>query len=125
MRGAQTKAPLMRSRQESPLHYVLVCHGKNCRLKGAPGLLDQLRTSLAPHPEFKVIPSICFGACAASPNVVAFPRGLWYSRLTPDRVVDVAAALVRGDEIAELSGKVSRDVMEMVGSLLGRDQVKF
>jgi (2Fe-2S) ferredoxin len=117
MRCGQTEA--------SPLHYVLVCHGKNCRLKGAPGLLDQLRTSLAPHPEFKVIPSICFGACAASPNVVAFPRGLWYSRLTPDRVVDVAAALVRGDEIAELSGKVSRDVMEMVESLLGRDQVKF
>jgi (2Fe-2S) ferredoxin len=109
---------------DAVVQYVLVCHGKNCLQRGAAELLGRLTTALDAHDRYRVIPAVCFGACAASPNVAAFPARLWYSRVTPENVPGVVAALLRGEEVPELAEEVDRDLVEIVFDLLERDFLK-
>jgi sirohydrochlorin cobaltochelatase len=104
----------------SDLHYVFVCQGKNCIAKGAGDMLIQIRTRLADNESFRVVPFICFGACAASPNIAVFPERLWYSTVSPEDVEQVVALIRRGEEMPELSGKVSADLKNLVFRLFGR-----
>lgn len=98
----------------SDLHYVFVCQGKNCIAKGAGEMLIQIRARLADNDSFRVVPFICFGACTASPNIAVFPGRLWYSMVTPRDVEGVVACIRRGEEMPELSGRVSADLKNLV-----------
>jgi (2Fe-2S) ferredoxin len=104
----------------SDLHYVFVCQGKNCLDKGSRELLNHIRATLAGHEAFRVVPFICFGACLASPNIAVFPDRLWYSTVTAEHFDDLVRCIRRGEEIPELSGKVSADFKNLVFRLLGK-----
>jgi (2Fe-2S) ferredoxin len=107
-------------RAGSDLHYVFVCQGKNCLDKGARELLIRVRATLAGHEAFRVVPFICFGACTASPNIAVFPDRLWYSTVTAEHFEDLVRSIRRGEEIPELSEKVSADLKNLVFRLLGK-----
>jgi sirohydrochlorin cobaltochelatase len=102
------------------IHYVFVCQGKNCLGKGSHELLNQLRETLAEHEGFRVVPYICFGACAASPNVAVFPDCLWYSTVTEEHVARMVRSIVRGEELPDLSEQVSADLKNLVFRLFGK-----
>jgi sirohydrochlorin cobaltochelatase len=102
------------------IHYVFVCQGKNCLGKGSRELLSQIRETLADHEEFRVVPYICFGACAASPNVAVFPDRLWYSTVAEEHVASLVRSIVRGEELPDLSGQVSADLKNLVFRLFGK-----
>jgi (2Fe-2S) ferredoxin len=105
---------------ETDIHYVFVCQGKNCLGKGARELLQQVQAILAGHEAFRVVPFICFGACTASPNIAVFPDRLWYSTVAAEHLEDLVRSIRRGEEIPELSGKVSGDLRNLVFRLLGK-----
>lgn len=102
------------------LHYVFVCQGKNCTAKGAGEMLTQIRARLADNASFRVVPFICFGACTAAPNIAVFPDRLWYSTVAPQDIEGVIAFIRRGEEMPELSGRVSADLKNLVFRLFGR-----
>ena len=104
----------------SDVHYVFVCQGKNCLGKGARELLDQIRTTLADHEEFRVVPFICFGACTASPNIAVFPDRLWYSTVAAEQLERLVQCILKGEELPELSGHVSADLKNLVFRLMGK-----
>jgi (2Fe-2S) ferredoxin len=104
----------------SDVHYVFVCQGKNCASKGAGELLAKIRTGLGGNDSFRIVPFICFGACTASPNIAVFPDRLWYSTVTPEDVETVVKLIMRGEEIPELSEKVSADLKDLVFRLVGK-----
>ena len=104
----------------SDLHYVFICQGKSCLGKGSKELLSQIKTALAQHEAFKVVPFICFGSCTASPNIAVFPDRLWYSMVAPDRLESVVQSILRGEEIPELSDKVSNGLKDLVFRLVGK-----
>ena len=107
------------------VHYVLVCHGKNCLCQGAPELLRQIKATLGEQDSFRVIPFNCFGACAASPNIAVFPDRLWYSQVAPEHVHKLVSSLLQGQEVSDLSGKVSPDVVDLVFRLLAKPLLKL
>ena len=102
------------------IHYVFVCQGKNCLGKGSRELLGQIRETLADHEAFRVVPYICFGACAASPNVAVFPDRLWYSTVGEEHVASLVRSIKRGEELPGLSGQVSADLKNLVFRLFGK-----
>ena len=102
------------------LHYVFVCQGKNCVGKGSRELLNQIRETLAAHDTFRVVPYICFGACAASPNVAVFPDRLWYSAVAEENVACMVQSILRGEELPGLSEQVSADLKNLVFRLFGK-----
>ncbi len=104
----------------SELHYVFVCQGKNCVGKGAAEMLIQIRAQLADNDSFRVVPSICFGACTAAPNVAVFPDRLWYSTMIPQDIERLVECIRRGEERPEFSGKVSADLKSLVFRLFGK-----
>jgi sirohydrochlorin cobaltochelatase len=106
--------------EPSSFHYVFVCQGKNCLGKGSRELLNQLRETLADHEAFRVVPYICFGACAASPNVAVFPDRLWYSTVAEDDVASLVQSILKGEELPDLSGQVSADLKNLVFRLFGK-----
>ena len=104
----------------SDVHYVFVCQGKNCLGKGSAELLDYIRSELGERQAFRVVPFICFGACTAAPNIAVFPDRLWYATVVQEHQQGVIQSILKGEEIAELSAKVSNDLKQLVFRMLGK-----
>jgi NADH-quinone oxidoreductase subunit E len=79
-------------------HHVTVCNGTACYLKGAAGLLAELRTQLGvgegqttPDREFHVEVVRCIGCCGMSPAMVC--DGTTHGRVQPSDIAGLLAAL--------------------------------
>ncbi len=108
------KASMMQQGTEKTQHHIFVCQGSNCRRNGAPELMERLQQEWSHDEVFEITRYLCFGACAATPNVVVLPDRLWYSFVLPEYVEDVVAAIRRGEEVPGLANHVRADVREAV-----------
>jgi|SRR5919108_815553 (2Fe-2S) ferredoxin len=102
------------------VHYVFVCQGKNCLGKGSREVLNQIQATLADRETFRVVPFICLGACNASPNVAVFPDRLWYSTVALEHVESMVQAILKGEELPDLSEHVSADLKNLVFRMFGK-----
>ncbi len=67
----------------------------------------------------EVQPYMCFGGCHDGPNVVVYPDRVWYSGVQvgdADTIVD--QHLQKGEKVEALTGKVEKDLEEMIYQLL-------
>ena len=76
---------------------ALVCHGPGCQLAGAEEILSSLqreieRLNLAESVQVKQ--TGCHGFCQVGPLVVIEPEGIFYSKVSPDDVSEIAQSLL-------------------------------
>jgi NADH-quinone oxidoreductase subunit E len=88
-------------------HTVTVCNGTACYLKGAPGLLNELRNQLGvgegqttPDREFQVEVVRCIGCCGMAPAVVC--DGKTHGRVKPPDLAGIIANVrAKAKEVAK------------------------
>ena len=102
---------------------VYVCEGGDCSERGSGDLHDELKAMVGaqdPHEEkVRVRRYPCFGACACGINVTVWPDRVFYSRVTPADLPEIASQLLEGaPPLARLQGQAEKDVEEMVWTLL-------
>jgi NADH-quinone oxidoreductase subunit E len=83
-------------------HYLRVCAGTACHVRGADLLLDQLERDLGipdgettPDGLFTVESVNCLGACALGPVVVL--DGVYYHHMTPGKLTKVLRSVAKAD----------------------------
>ena len=83
---------------------VLVCQGTGCISGGAAeslALLQEEITKLDLGESVQLKPTGCHGFCQRGPLVVVEPEGIFYSKVGPDDVAEVAQSLLPEGKIAE------------------------
>ena len=101
--------------------HVWVCLGASCRRSGSPEVLQQLEDALDAEADVAVTRSLCFGACAVSPNVVVMPERLWYSYVFPEYAVPVAEAIRQGHDLPGLAQHVPPMIRDEIFHTLAQD----
>ena len=101
--------------------YVFVCMNVDCRVRGATQVMDRLQARMQGNglENCELRPYMCFGGCHDGPNVVVYPDKVWYARVQEadaDRIVD--EHLKKGQTITSLTGKVDKDLEEIIFQLL-------
>ncbi|MFO1054749.1 MAG: (2Fe-2S) ferredoxin domain-containing protein [Planctomycetota bacterium] len=102
---------------------VYVCEGGDCTERGSGDVHDMLKDLVRakdPHEErVRVRRYPCFGACECGINMTVWPDRLFYSRVTPADLPEIAVQLLEGgDPVKRLQGQAKPDVEEMVWTLL-------
>ncbi len=81
---------------------VLVCGGTGCTSSGCKKVVEQLNKSLEEHEltkEVLVVVTGCFGLCSLGPIMIVYPEGSFYSAVDPDKVEQIVAGHLKGNEI--------------------------
>ena len=80
-------------------HFIKICDGTACHIRGAPVLLDALKRALGILPGetsgdglFTLKTVNCLGACAIGPVMVVDEK--YYSKVKPDEVESILKALL-------------------------------
>ncbi len=98
--------------------YVLVCQNADCKARQAGELLEALDKRLKDSADITVKPYMCFGACQSGPNIVMYPQKVWYAKVSPDDVEDIAGYAEGGPEVGRLTEGVDRGLQELIYQLL-------
>src|SRR5262245_6798926 len=98
--------------------YVLVCQNEDCKQRGSAELLERLTEKLKPAADVEVRPYMCFGGCQAGPNIVLYPRKVWYSGVLREDVADIAAHASGGPEVERLTHGVEQPLKDLIYQLL-------
>lgn len=97
--------------------HVLVCTGKHCLPAGGEALLEQCREmlNLTGHLYGKrgsmegtvlVSKTGCTGLCKAAPVALLYPQGVWYARLTKDKLAEIIEKhIIGGQPVVSLQVK--------------------
>ena len=101
--------------------YVFVCNNVDCLARGADKVMDRLKERIAGvgAPDTDLRPYMCFGGCHDGPNVVIYPDKVWYGGVREedaDAIVD--EHLKQGETVTRLTGKVDKDLEELIYQLL-------
>ena len=101
--------------------YVFVCNNVDCLSRGADKVMDRLQQRIGTNgaANAEVRPYMCFGGCHDGPNVVVYPDKVWYggvSEQDADAIVD--EHLKQGETVKRLTGKVDKDLEELIYQLL-------
>jgi (2Fe-2S) ferredoxin len=98
--------------------YVLVCQNEDCKSRGSAELLEKLTERLKSDSEVEVKPYMCFGGCAAGPNIVLYPQKVWYSGVKRDDVDEIAAHAEGGAAVERLTHGVEQPLKDLIYQLL-------
>ena len=107
---------------EAGKRLVYVCEGGDCSEKGSIDLHGELKTMLEAR-DTAVVNKLrkypCFGGCEFGINMVVHPDRTFYSGVT-DKDLDEIVDHIVGDGAAvqRLTGKVPKDVEEIIFDLL-------
>ena len=101
--------------------YVFVCMNVDCKVRGAGKVMECLQKGVDASglSNVDVRPYMCFGACHDGPNVVVYPDKVWYDHVQEkdaDSIVD--QHLKHGETVQPLTGKIDKNLTEMIFSLL-------
>jgi (2Fe-2S) ferredoxin len=101
--------------------YVFVCMNVDCKVRGADKVMERLhqRVDSSELPNVDVRPYMCFGGCHDGPNVVVYPDKVWYDHVQEkdaDTIVD--QHLKQGEPVTALTGKIDKNLTELIFSLL-------
>lgn len=86
-------------------HHIYICQQKkpegapSCLSAGAERTLAALRAELATaglEDQVQVTPCDCLGRCDQGPNLVVYPEGAWYSRVTADLAPEIVKEHLAG-----------------------------
>jgi (2Fe-2S) ferredoxin len=82
-----------------PDKHVFICitsrspaAGSSCGTAGSPRILEALTFAIMEHglqDRVRVNGSTCLGPCDEGVNMVVYPEGIFYSRVTPDDVDEI------------------------------------
>ena len=101
---------------------VYVCEGGDCSEKGSIDLFGDLGGMLKESDKegknrLRKYP--CFGGCEHGINVVLFPDKVFYSHVQASDLPEIAEHLAGdGEPVERLTGKVAKDVEQIVWDLL-------
>jgi (2Fe-2S) ferredoxin len=100
--------------------HVIVCINVDCKARGSEAVLAAVREQLeaAGASDVEVTAYPCFGGCDFGPNVVLYPKKVFYSGVTPDDVEGILASLHDGEKVERLTGKVDEMTEELIFELL-------
>jgi (2Fe-2S) ferredoxin len=101
--------------------YVFVCMNVDCKVRGAGKVMERLQQRVDGNglPNVDVRPYMCFGACHDGPNVVIYPDKVWYDHVQEkDAYTIVDQHLKHGETVKSLTGKIDKNLTEMIFSLL-------
>ena len=90
-----------------------------CTASGSAAVLEALNNELAAcglRDEVQVTTTSCMGTCENGPVMIAYPQGVWYSKVTPGDVRQIVFAHVNGGAVVERL--VRRDVVEMKAQII-------
>ncbi len=101
--------------------FVFVCTNVDCKVRGADKIFARLQKRVEADgcPGVEVRSYMCFGGCHEGPNVVIYPDKVWYGGVQEkdaDTIVDKHLKL--GETITPLTGKVKKDLEELIFQLL-------
>ena len=91
-------------RQKSYKRQVLVCGGAGCISSNCGEVRDALVKAVENFrlsDEVQVMVTGCMGTCAMGPVILVEPEGIFYTKMTPDKVEQVVARHLLKDEICE------------------------
>ncbi len=101
---------------------VYVCEGGDCSEKGSVELHGELAEMLRekdPEGRNRLRKYPCFGGCEHGVNVVLFPDKIFYSQVKTADLPELVDQLAGdGKPLERLSGKVDKDVEQIVWDLL-------
>lgn len=96
-----------------PEKHVFVCianrppvAGASCGNSGSRELIERLQFAILEHGgplamQVKINGSTCLGPCEQGINMVVYPDGVWYSRVTPDDVKEIVESHLAGGQPVE------------------------
>ncbi len=94
-------------------YHVFVCDQKKpegvpcCSARGSAAVLESLRKEIALQGLTDAVQvTVCgsLGLCDHGPNMVVYPEGIWYSRVTPDDVAEIVRShLAEGNPVERLA----------------------
>ena len=90
-----------------------------CAASGSAAVLDALNNALAAtglRDEVQVTTTNCMGTCENGPVLIAYPEGIWYSKVTPQDVPSIVAAHFAGGNA--LHGLARTDFGEMKAQII-------
>lgn len=95
----------------------IVCVNVSCLEGGSEALFEALKERLdGSGIEMKT--EICFGGCGFGPNIIAHPKGTWYSGVQLEDVDDIVAHIKGGPTPQRVLNPVDPQLHEMILSLL-------
>jgi len=97
--------------------YVLVCQNEDCKSRGSGALLDKLSEGLK-DTGVEVKPYMCFGGCAAGPNIVLYPQKVWYCGVKQNDVDEIAGHAKGGEPVERLTHGIDPQLKELIYQLL-------
>ena len=94
-----------------PEKHVFVCianrpptAGASCGASGSPSIIEKLQFALMEHAltsKVKVNGTTCLGPCESGVNLVIYPEGVFYSRVTPEDIDEIVQSHLIGDKPVE------------------------
>jgi (2Fe-2S) ferredoxin/SAM-dependent methyltransferase len=94
-------------------HHVFICVQQKledkpyCTERGGEAVFDELQCLVHKHKldvEVQVTPCGCLGLCGDGPNMVVYPEGTWYHRVTADQVNEIVQShFIAGKPVARLA----------------------
>jgi len=90
-----------------------------CTASGSAALLEALNNELAAcglRDEVQVTTTNCMGTCEDGPVVIAYPEGVWYSKVAPQDVRQIVFNHFNGNAVVERL--VRKDLGEMKSQII-------
>lgn len=96
-----------------PEKHIFVCIanrpaavGASCGAAGSPQVMEKLQFAIMEHSlmeKVRVNGTTCLGPCEQGVNLVIYPEGVFYTRVTPDDVDEIVKShLVGGQPVERL-----------------------
>ena len=97
--------------------HVLICGGSECTASESQKIIDRMNKELTKaslDKEVKVIETDCFGLCDEGPNIIVYPQGSFYSKVTVGDVSEIVQEhLLNGRIVKRLLYKEAPQNVEM------------
>lgn len=84
--------------------HLLICNGGSCKKRGAEDVTQAIRdeiSKLGADREVHTTRTLCNGRCADASVVIAYPEGIWYRDITPERGREIVRKHVAGERLDE------------------------
>ncbi len=95
-----------------------VCQNDDCKSRGSGQLMDELSKKVVSQSlDVEVKSYLCFGGCDVGPNIVIYPRKIWYAGVKMEDLPEIVDSLSGGPVVSRLD-TIDESLKEMVYSLL-------
>lgn len=82
--------------------HLLICNGGSCKKRGAEDVTQAIRDEIARQEADRHIHTtrtLCNGRCTDACVVIAYPEGVWYRDITPERGREIVRNYLAGQRL--------------------------